>query len=276
MRLARTVDIGQSLAMRLLLTFSVLLVGLSTSPALAIEPAVVVKPTDRATIRTCFHLASIRYMRERTDMMIDPDRSFEPEPGEPSARALFLGWERAHAEDLGTKTLSAEQIDAEVEALGAAFKPLMIAEMRGDTYEDQQRCQSLLFVRMVGNQPTVELTDGLDPADFGDPAFTAQGRLIDDETLAICLGRAEMARQVVGAPLLGDETRFYSLRRGRDSESYDRSVTEALALATKVSTEDYDLNVEDGTGDTPEAAKARVAKGAERSAERGRLCHSYN
>lgn len=74
-----------------LLSILLLLLGLTASPVLAAEQAVALKPTDTATIRTCFLLASVRFLKADLEDSEEEDEEFVG----PSPRAILLGWERA-------------------------------------------------------------------------------------------------------------------------------------------------------------------------------------
>src|SRR5690349_3632265 len=92
---------------------------LAAAPAVAAEQAVVVRPSDTDTIRLCFRLASVAWMQSEVEAQSaaedraagrDPipyfSRDEDQEEGMPSYRAVFLGWEKAFADDQKARGLT--------------------------------------------------------------------------------------------------------------------------------------------------------------------------
>ena len=229
MKLRRAFRCGQALVL--------LLASLSAGPLMAAESAVAVKPADSKTIRDCFQLASLSLLKASVNAVLAEADGEEPEEeiedggyeGMPTRRATYLGWELALADDQRSRGLSADQIEAESKDIVATITPVMLADMRGELSDQRAHCLRMLKVSDVGGKIVIETTPALDPADLGDPTYSEAARAVDDETLSLCLGRAEMARLSGGAFAIGSAARFYRLRRDRDPSTYDEAVAQVLA-----------------------------------------------
>lgn len=217
----------------------IVLAAISAWPACGAEPAVVVRPTNTETLHLCFRLASSALMNEQVVIFSaaedvaageEPFYPFnhEPEEGAPSRRSILLGWEKALIGDQQARGLTAEQAAEEFGAYSEKLRPAIQDVIRGDPDERKEECRGLLVSREVDGKAIFETTVALDPAAFGAVTLGPAGRLIDDETLALCVGRAETRRWVVGAVFTGPESRFHRLMRERHPANYEQAVADAV------------------------------------------------
>lgn len=179
-------------------------------------------------------------------------------------------------EDRAARGLNEEQIAADTKALLDDYKTVMLGEMRGAYAEEGERCRLALIPQEIDGRVTTMKTEALDPADFGTASFYPETPMIDDNTLELCLGEAEMVRAMLGVAALDKGTRFYRLRRERDPATYDQAIAAAYAAAsTRIST-DLGTPSVDGPGKTMEEARARSNTMKDRWAQRTKLCASYD